>query len=142
MSGSNLIIQWSAHRESFTLHGIIARNDLGSMVTACGGRWPYGETRTTFPVDMPSGDHRCDACMARFVEQKFVERGLRELIDNTYSFLADAAHDFENQLKRFNPADHTSFLIWVGPCPHGSSPISRCALGCAPQQQQNQQGEP
>ena len=127
-----LIVAWAMLPGTAKLHALVALNDGGSAVTACAGRWPTSERYSVWPVDCAPRDERCEFCERVWVDQKFVERGLRELVENTYSQIGRETRRFQLELGRFSPRDAASFEIWLGPCEHGASPIARCAAGCAP----------
>lgn len=130
---SGPIICWARHKSDTLVHGIISRNSGGSVVTACRGRWEITEPYEVFPLEAPGGpqDNHCNACMGAWVDRKFVERGLRELVENTYSRVGIAVRTFARDLATHSADDAAGFDWWLGPCPHGASPITRCSRGCA-----------
>lgn len=133
---NGLIVAWAALHSDGQLHGALSLNDGGSVVTACRGRWSITEAFTIVRLDSPiirALKHGyCEACFRVWLETKFIERGLRELVDNTQSIIAEQAKQFAHELERFNPTDRAGLEWFIGPCDHGQSPRSRCALGCAP----------
>lgn len=135
-----LIVAWAMLPGTAKLHALVALNDGGSAVTACDGRWPTNDRYSVWPVDAAPLDERCERCEGAWVDQRFVERGLRELVDSTYSVIGSETRRFQAELGRFSPRDAAAFEIWLGPCEHGHSPIARCPSGCAPQQHETRGG--
>src|SRR5690349_1101130 len=110
------------------VHALESLNEGGSVLTACNGRWAITEPYEVWPVDgAPHERTCCSFCEGRFVDEKFVDRGLRELVENTYSIIGRETRRFSGELERHSPADRAGFELWLGPCPHGLSPITRCA---------------
>ncbi len=102
----------------------------GAIMTWCHGSMSVSDR---FEIEArPALGDRCEACERTWVDQRFIERGLRELMENAYSRIGLGAKTFARELATFNADDRAGFELWLGPCEHGCSPITRCALGCAP----------
>lgn len=73
------IAVWCRHEPASTFCDVIAISD-GRASTACNGSWPANDEVEI--SDDPPLEKRCDRCVRRHVDRKFVERGLRELVAN------------------------------------------------------------
>lgn len=77
---------WRRHRGDSMFH--TGRDDSGSFVTLCQGRWPLLDEIDGLVERNENPPHadRCDECQRRRIDIMRVEEGLRELRDSaTYA---------------------------------------------------------
>jgi hypothetical protein len=69
--------RWQMHTGASKFCRVASCRVGGSALTLCRGQWPAADLVTA--AIAPPDDERCAACAEAYVEQRFVERGLREL---------------------------------------------------------------
>lgn len=80
-------MSWRRHSGDSDFH--LGREDRGSFVTLCRGRWPLSAEQLgdVEHHDNPPHDERCDGCQRERIDIMRVEQGLRELRESaTYDW--------------------------------------------------------